>query len=201
MAHAKKSEAARRPPEPEEAEEIIPVQRAQYAFKPGALCPFCGQEPATAELDVDLNLPLHDWVAVFDDSVPNLPCCSDCRAGYLKRSARALALPEWPGYVASVLHRLSYRGKILRWLRENAQVVKTQDRLPPALRKEMVGRALGVLGHSALITGSAVALVNFSSTVARGGDMMYLGGWAMIVVGGIGLAIGAFRWIRWTLEI
>ncbi|MDI6775455.1 MAG: hypothetical protein QME60_08730 [Verrucomicrobiota bacterium] len=187
--------------EHDDTADIAPIVRTRYRFKMGALCPFCGRLPADAAVNVDLNPPFRDMIAVFDRSVHALPCCSACGARYLRRNSRDVALPPILGYPSSILHRLSYGDRVRRWLADNAEVANSLDTIPPGARREMLRRARSVMGYSALTAGGVAALTALSHWWSASQDGLYIICWGAIVAGAARFIVGLARWLKWTLAL
>jgi hypothetical protein len=177
------------------------IVRTKYRFKPHVLCPFCGRTSADTTLDVDLNAPFRDMIAVFDDGVSALPCCSPCKARHIKWDNRSLDLPLLLGYPMSVLHRLTYRAKVREWLRRNAEVVEKVESIPPLVQKEMLSRALRFTGYSALVAVGATAttLLAYWRASVHGG--IYVIYWGAILGGIISFFVGIVRLLKWRLTL
>lgn len=185
----------------EDLADIGPIVRTKYRFKPHVLCPFCGRSPADTTLDVDLNAPFRDMIAVFDDGVSALPCCSPCKARYVKWDNRSLDRPLLFGYPSSILHRLTYRARVRDWLRRNAEVVEKVQSIPPAVQKEMLSRALRFTAYSALVVvgATAMTLLTYWRASVHGG--IYVVYWGAIIGGAISSFAGIVRLLKWRLTL
>lgn len=184
-----------------DVDDMPPLIRTKYRFKKDAPCPLCGHSTADTTLEIDLNAPLRDLAAVFDDSITNLPCCGACKAAYVRRDRLSHALPAPLGYIASLIHRAGYRGKVRAWLSHNADAVQRMDKVPPAVKREMTARALSLLGYSGCAIAFGVAATLMSQQRGVSIAALYVLYWLIAVGGGIGLIVGALRWLRWMLAL
>ena len=108
--------------EPTDLTAISPFGKTTTIFVSYAKCPFCGCRSTDTTLDVDMNPPFRNLIAAFDKKIPSLPCCSPCKARYVRWYNWSLDLPLILGFPSSMLHRLTYQAKVRDWVRRNSTV-------------------------------------------------------------------------------
>ncbi len=184
-----------------EPEDLGPFLKTRYTFKEQTPCPFCNKPEADGKLDVDMNPPFRDIIAVFDQTVQGLPCCSECRTAFLDRDKLNLWLPVWLGYPASILHRAGYQAKVHLWLDKYASAIEDLSTRRNALRKTMIVRAIKFMVISLVMAIAAACISTMSYLLATRYGGFWILAYGAVYAGIIGVFVGLWRLVKWLLAL